>query len=824
MHDPTRLYSRILIFLGIIGLATIVYVGIAQAVTVCQIGNGCTGTSTGPSYGQVLIGGKNGEYELVASSTFGGSGGGGTGFSTTSTNYWLTQQTTSGLAEGSNLYWTQTRFDNALSATTSVKAITALPSLSLPYSQLTGTPTIASSTLLIDNNTFSGIDSFTNASGNFGGTWQTFSPSHFQTALTLPLSYQNGGTGTSTAANYGNVLAWNGTNYQALATSSFGCTVSCFSSPNISQWTNNSGYLTGNQTVTLSGDVTGSGVTSIATAFNVANSHWWTARQNTTNASTSELTATSTLWLTAITNCNTTSALTTDANGKVACGAISGSGGGVGTIATSGLETAGQIPVFSTTSGYPAKVYSQSTSTPSIGSILTYSGTLGNLIGGTSGTFSIASNAVTNGMLANSTIHLNGATLTLGDTNDTITAASSTVLSDNNLFSGNDTFSASTTHQAQVNLQGASSTLFTAINAFYANGLTSCNGASNALTWNAGAFGCNSITASGSASTTLLTDNNTFTGGNLFLASTTIGDSTQNGGLTVSGSATTTGNLLINGLNTAAGSTTLIVGTPFPSFQVLSSSTNAVTGLNVVSNQAGNGVLLQTTSSGANENINITSKGTGSVNLQVGNASKISVGTGQSYFGGSTAAASAYVFSTQPSSGNLSAGVEVPTWKINTANITHTHANIATQREILFNAETEAMSANSTAGNFGELATVGITGAPLLGNWATSTEEDTLYLGGSALNASTTNSYGLTVNANTGAQNNYAAEFLGGAVGIGSSTFSNLLTLGTVGSTNGTSTIGAGKIQIDGYNTTGNRVCLFVVGTTLTITSGACIP
>lgn len=36
---------------------------------------------------------------------------------------------------------------------------------------------------------------------------------------------------------------------------------------NISQWTNNSAYLTGNQTVTLSGDVTGSGGTSITTTL-----------------------------------------------------------------------------------------------------------------------------------------------------------------------------------------------------------------------------------------------------------------------------------------------------------------------------------------------------------------------------------------------------------------------------------------------------------------------------------------------------------------------------------------------------------------------------
>jgi len=42
---------------------------------------------------------------------------------------------------------------------------------------------IASSTLLGDANTFSGVDKFTNSSSNFSGTWQTFSPSHFLTSL-----------------------------------------------------------------------------------------------------------------------------------------------------------------------------------------------------------------------------------------------------------------------------------------------------------------------------------------------------------------------------------------------------------------------------------------------------------------------------------------------------------------------------------------------------------------------------------------------------------------------------------------------------------------
>lgn len=50
--------------------------------------------------------------------------------------------TTTALAEGNNLYWTNIRFDNRLSATTSLPNITTLGGLSLPSSQVTGLPSI----------------------------------------------------------------------------------------------------------------------------------------------------------------------------------------------------------------------------------------------------------------------------------------------------------------------------------------------------------------------------------------------------------------------------------------------------------------------------------------------------------------------------------------------------------------------------------------------------------------------------------------------------------------------------------------------------------
>jgi hypothetical protein len=58
-------------------------------------------------------------------------------WATTSSDYYLSTKSTTNLAEGTNLYYTTTRFDNRLSATTSLPNITTLANLSLPATQLT---------------------------------------------------------------------------------------------------------------------------------------------------------------------------------------------------------------------------------------------------------------------------------------------------------------------------------------------------------------------------------------------------------------------------------------------------------------------------------------------------------------------------------------------------------------------------------------------------------------------------------------------------------------------------------------------------------------
>ena len=61
--------------IALIAAVTLAFIVPANAATFVQIFNGGTATTTAPSYGKLLIGGKNGEYEFVASSTLGSGGG-----------------------------------------------------------------------------------------------------------------------------------------------------------------------------------------------------------------------------------------------------------------------------------------------------------------------------------------------------------------------------------------------------------------------------------------------------------------------------------------------------------------------------------------------------------------------------------------------------------------------------------------------------------------------------------------------------------------------------------------------------------------------------
>ena len=137
--------------------------------------------------------------------------------------------------------------------------------------------------------------------------------------LTNALTPGNGGTGTSTPASLGNLLSWNGTTYQGVATSSLFNTANTSVSGLLSatDWnTFNGKQAAGSYLTALTGDITATGPGSAVATLAMNVSHWWTALQNFGNASTSMLTATSTVWFTSLAT-PTGTFLAVDTTGKV---------------------------------------------------------------------------------------------------------------------------------------------------------------------------------------------------------------------------------------------------------------------------------------------------------------------------------------------------------------------------------------------------------------------------------------------------------------------------------------------------------------------------
>ena len=293
----------------------------------------------------------------------------------------------------------------------------------------------------------------------------------------------------------------------------------------------------------------------------------------------------------------------------------------------------------------------------------------------------------------------------------------------------------------------------------------------------------------------LLTDNtsgdNLFAfrtiGNYLFLATSTatatssnsiLGINATDGTFNVSASSTSFGPPGSNGLNAA--------------LTIVSSSTADVSGLRIVSSPTTLG--LQAVANGANPNVtfsgmtnftlnpgsvmSITSgaaatfgtQNNATVSFIQENTSKMQLLRGQDLFtpnASSNQATTNFQF-TGPAMPSVPTTAEQVKVNFNLSQTSvHVAGNVTKQREFYIQAPTEAFASNVASTSFGRLSLMDLSGAPLLGNWATSTENDTLYLEASALNASTTNSYGLVVNANTGANQNYSGEFLGGTLLLG---------------------------------------------------------
>ena len=236
-----------------------------------------------------------------------------------------------------------------------------------------------------------------------------------------------------------------------------------------------------------------------------------------------------------------------------------------------------------------------------------------------------------------------------------------------------------------------------------------------------------------------------------------------------------------NVISTLAAASSFTVGAnglTNPAFQISASTTNAATGLKLVSNLGGNGVSLSALSSATNETFTIQSKGAANLDLTsqasailTGGNQIISVGSGQLSFHtgvfGNNASPGFLVLSAGAL--NQSANTEASTIDFADNQIV-SHANdtgglnVALNRDFIIAAPTDAFTSfNGGANNIGAAATFAITGAPIMGNFGTTTNAYAILVGSSTpsimLNASTTNSYGLGVFASGGAVNNYAAIF-----------------------------------------------------------------
>jgi hypothetical protein len=454
----------------LIGIALVIPFSASALGTIVPIQQGGIGnvggnvSSNGVATGAFLYGGGSGAtalsiffpcsngFSIIFESDLPTCGtGSGSGFSTTSADYYLSTKSTSNLTEGTNLYYTLTRwatafagtttdalkegstnlyFTNAradarfvadLAATTSVKSITTLPSLSLPYSQLTGTPAIASSTLLGDNNTFSGNDTFNNTiTGSVSGNAGT------ATALQNPRTI--------------NGVSFNGTANITVASTTLLGDTNIFSASTTFQ-----------KLVNLQN--ASSTLHTIGTLWlpNVAAYSLLATNANNQTVGTTTIGDTF-LPLTGVSaGSYTCASLTVSAQGLLSAASTNSCGGTLGYVAYGGTAPSpnfGTSTVASTTVLW-AKEGIQASSTSqfayaNIWSLLSLPATTSSVLatdsnGGVIATSSIGANLIT-GALGT----INGTTLSRGGT-ITVSAASSSLLGDNNIFSATNIFQASTT-------------------------------------------------------------------------------------------------------------------------------------------------------------------------------------------------------------------------------------------------------------------------------------------------------------------------------------------------------------------------------------------
>jgi hypothetical protein len=386
--------------------------------------------------------------------------------------------------------------------------------------------------------------------------------------LSGTLSTTNGGTGTSTPASYGNVLAWNGSNYQGFATSTLGLPV----------FSDLSSYALATRAINTTYPLQGGGDLSsdrtFSLAFGTTTSNTWAGTQTFSNPIVVGGTGTSTF----AGNIGITGNITPSVSNTYSLGSSAFHWKdvfiGPGSLYVNGkkvIEDVANVITISTdadqnlmtqTSGVGNSTM-RATGSGNV-ALLTGSGninitsTSGNINIGTSGSGQLNLGTITQGVWTGTAINTSYVTGTLGTINGTmfsvggsITVASTTLLGNNNTWTGLNTFSNSSTSLATISgttwftngslnsalLSTNASGQLVATTSIGTNLLTGALATINGTTINAA--GTHTITA---ASSTLLANNNTFSGTNSFSSLSTFA-----GFLSTASSTITSGLFSMNG-------------------------------------------------------------------------------------------------------------------------------------------------------------------------------------------------------------------------------------------------------------------------------------
>lgn len=229
------------------------------------------------------------------------------------------------------------------------------------------------------------------------------------------------------------------------------------------------------------------------------------------------------------------------------------------------------------------------------------------------------------------------------------------------------------------------------------------------------------------------------------------------------GTATGTG-LVITSTSATTGLACGPTGTSNPVFNVDSSVASVATGISVIGNAAAAGVFISVLSSGTNENIEIRSKGTGNVILRRGTTALLNVGQSSCTISTNASLTTATTVRFSVTSGSdtgITAGAEAPHTYFN-LNTTRQHASntaITLQRDFRITGSDHSFA--SATGTLTDQAAFSVDLSTSASTNASVTNIHNIYIPSVVLTGTKTNSFGLTINANSGATNNYAANLNG---------------------------------------------------------------